>query len=80
MFANAVSHGGCDRVYSCGEVHNRNNRTMLDMRFVNLGLSVVDNVNNYMEKKSTCSFFMRSFKMGIRKRQHNEEYPWRLRT
>jgi len=51
IFANAVSHGGCDRVYSCGEVHTRKNKTMLDMTFVNLGLSVVDNVNNYMVKR-----------------------------
>ena len=69
IFANAVSHGGCDRVYSCGEVHNRNNRTMLDMTFVNLGLSVVDNVNNYMEKKnqpvlSSCEALKWAFVKG----------------
>lgn len=51
IFANAVSHGGCDRVYCCGEVHSRNNKTMLDMTFVNLGLSVVDNVNRFMEER-----------------------------
>lgn len=51
IFANAVSHGGCDRVYSCGEVHTRRNKTMLDITFVNLGLSVVDNVNNYLQEK-----------------------------
>lgn len=51
IFANAVSHGGCDRVYSCGEVHTRKSRTMLDITFVNLGLSVVDNVNRYLQEK-----------------------------
>lgn len=51
IFANAVSHGGCDRVYCCGEVHSRNNKTTLDMTFVNLGLSVVDNVNRFMDEK-----------------------------
>ena len=51
IFANAVSHGGCDRVYCCGEVHTRKNKTMLDMTFVNLGLSVVDNVNRYLQEK-----------------------------
>lgn len=56
IFANAVSHGGCDRVYSCGEVHTRKNRTMLDMTFVNLGLSVVDNVNDYMNRKGLPVF------------------------
>ena len=51
IFANAASHGGCSYVYSCGEVHTRNNKTMLDMTFVNLGRSVVDNVNKYMQER-----------------------------
>ena len=51
IFANAVSHGGCDYVYCCGEVHQRKGKTMLDMSFVNLGLSVVDNVNHYMQER-----------------------------
>ena len=51
IFANAVSHGGCSHVYSCGEVHSRKGKAMLDMTFVNLGLSVVDNVNNYLQGK-----------------------------
>lgn len=51
IFANAVSHGGCDNVYCCGEVHPRKGKTMLDMTIVNLGLSVVDNVNRYMQEK-----------------------------
>lgn len=51
IFANAVSHGGGSHVYSCGEVHTCRNKTMLDMTFVNLGLSVVDNVNHYMYEK-----------------------------
>lgn len=48
IFANAVSHGGLGSVYCCGEMHSRNNKNTLDMTFVNLGLSVVDNVNKYM--------------------------------
>lgn len=52
IFANAVSHGGCKYVYCCGEVHPRDGKTMLDMTFVNLGLSVIDNVNRYMEEKA----------------------------
>ena len=51
IFANAVSHGGCSHVYSCGELHTRMNKSMLDMTIVNLGLSVVDNVNNYMQER-----------------------------
>lgn len=51
IFANAVSHGGCSHVYSCGEVHSHKGKTVLDMTFVNLGLSVVDNVNNFMQEK-----------------------------
>lgn len=52
IFANAVDHGGCDNVYCCGEVHTRRNKTTLDMTFVNLGMSVVDNVNRYMTNKN----------------------------
>lgn len=51
IFANAVSHGGCERVYCCGEVHNHRNRTMLDITFVNLGRTVVENVNDFLISK-----------------------------
>lgn len=52
IFANAVSHGGCSHVYCCGEMHSRNNKNTLDMTIVNLGLSVVDNVNKYMSDRN----------------------------
>ena len=52
IFANAVSHGGCSHVYSCGEAHTRKGKSVLDMTIVNLGLSVVDNVNHYMQEKN----------------------------
>lgn len=48
IFANAVSHSGCNYVYCCGELHTRKGITMLDMTFVNLGLSVVENVNTFL--------------------------------
>lgn len=51
IFANAVSHSGCNHVYCCGEVHTRKGRTTLDMTFVNLGKSVVDNVNNFLTNR-----------------------------
>lgn len=51
IFANAVDHGNCDRFYCCGEVHTRKGKTMLDMTFVNLGTSIVENVNNYLSEK-----------------------------
>lgn len=51
IFANAVSHSGCSYVYCCGEVHTRKSKIMLDMTFVNLGKSVVDNVNVFMRSK-----------------------------
>lgn len=51
IFANAVDHGNCDYFYCCGEVHPRKGKTMLDMTFVNLGVPVVDNVNNFLKKK-----------------------------
>lgn len=51
IFANAVDHGNCDYFYCCGEVHPKNGKTMLDMTFVNLGVPVVDNVNNFLAGK-----------------------------
>lgn len=52
IFANAVSHGNSKAVYCCGEVHPRNGRTMLDMTFINLGTTVIHNVNNYLQKRN----------------------------
>lgn len=52
IFANAVSHGNSQSVYCCGEVHPRNGRTMLDMTFINLGTTVIHNVNNYLQRRS----------------------------
>ena len=54
IFANAVSHGGCNNVYCCGEVHTRDGRTMLDLTFVNLGRSVVENVNKFLMGKGAA--------------------------
>lgn len=51
IFANAIDHGNCDRFYCCGEVHPRKGKTMLDMTFVNLGTSIVENVNNFLSGK-----------------------------
>jgi len=55
IFANAVSHSGSKQVYCCGEVHSRMGRTMLDMTFVNLGKSVVENVNNFLMGRGKTS-------------------------
>lgn len=55
IFANAVSHSGSKRVYCCGEVHKRMGKTMLDITFVNLGKSVVENVNNYLTGRDKAS-------------------------
>lgn len=51
IFANAADHSGCLDFYCCGEVHARGGRNMLDMTFVNLGTSIVENVNNYLKSR-----------------------------
>ena len=51
IFANAIDHSGCRDFYCCGEVHPREGKNMLDMTFVNLGTSIVENVNNYLKSK-----------------------------
>ena len=51
VFANAVSNGGCENVYSCGECHELDKRPMLDMTITNLGRSIQENVNNFLCKR-----------------------------
>lgn len=51
VFANAVSHGGCDFVYCCGESHAANSAPMLDMTITNLGRTIPDNVNKFLQLK-----------------------------
>lgn len=69
IFANAVSHGNSKAVYCCGEVHPREGKTMLDMTFINLGTTVVDNVNGYLNKRkepqlSPCEALKWAFEEG----------------
>lgn len=49
IFANAVSHTGCKYIYCCGECHNHLGVPMLDMTLVNLGRTISENVNKYLE-------------------------------
>lgn len=51
IFANAASHGNCRHIYCCGEVHTRKGKSMMDMTFVNLGTTVVENVNTYLHAR-----------------------------
>lgn len=51
VFANAVSHTGCEYVYSCGECHEHEQIPMLDMTITNLGKTIPQNVNEYFAKK-----------------------------
>lgn len=52
IFANAVSHGNSKAVYCSGEVHPRKGKTMLDITFINLGTTVINNVNTYLQKRN----------------------------
>lgn len=69
IFANAASHGNCQYVYCCGEVHTRGRKTMMDMTFVNLGTTIVENVNAYLyarnnEELAPCKTLQWAFVKG----------------
>lgn len=51
VFANAVSHGGCEKVYICGECHESNNRPLLEMTITDLGRTIPENVNDFLVGK-----------------------------
>lgn len=69
IFANAVTHSGCQMVYCCGESHTRMGRPMLDMAIVNMGRTIPDNVNEYLvntfeSPRSPCECVEWAFQKG----------------
>lgn len=50
IYANAVTHGGTDYVYSCGEYMEDTHR--LDMTIIDCGQTIPGNVNDFFAKKS----------------------------
>lgn len=52
IFVNAVSHGECDYVYSCGEYDGSKTPPVLDMTIVDRGHSIPSRVNDFMKRHS----------------------------
>lgn len=50
IYANAVTHGGTDYVYSCGEYMEETHR--LDMTIIDCGQTIPGNVNDFLAKKN----------------------------
>ncbi|MEI6820836.1 MAG: ATP-binding protein [Bacteroidota bacterium] len=48
IYSNAVIHGNCDFVYSCGQFYPNNNPPRIDFTIVDLGKSIQKNVNEYL--------------------------------
>lgn len=51
IFVNAVSHGECSHVYSCGEYDASKNPPSLDMTIVDRGHSIPFKVNDFMKRR-----------------------------
>lgn len=51
IFVNAVSHGECANVYSCGEYDKTKHPPCLDITIVDCGHSIPQKVNDFMTKK-----------------------------
>lgn len=50
IFINAVQHGACNAIYSCGERHGREHKT-LDVTIVDRGHTIYKLVNEYIEQR-----------------------------
>jgi len=48
IFNNAVIHGNCKKIFTCGQYYPAKNR--LDFTIVNLGKTIKENVNEYLNK------------------------------
>ncbi|MGD9155434.1 MAG: ATP-binding protein [Bacillota bacterium] len=49
IFNNAVIHGNCKNIFSCGQYYRKHEK--LDFTIVNLGTTIKANVKNYLKKK-----------------------------
>jgi hypothetical protein len=49
IFNNAVIHGNCKNIFSCGQYYHRYKK--LDFTIVDLGITIKANVKNYLKKK-----------------------------
>lgn len=52
IFENARTHGKCEYIHSCGQYYPQNIPARLDMTIVDVGNTILNNVNNYFLTKS----------------------------
>ncbi len=50
IFSNAILHGHCEYVYSCGQYYPRKSPPRIDLTIVDIGQTIKANVNNYLGK------------------------------
>jgi len=62
IFNNAVIHGNCKNIFSCGQYYRTNKK--LDFTIVNLGTTIKANVKNYLKKKSNQNSIRWAVKEG----------------
>ncbi|MDD3877956.1 MAG: hypothetical protein PHT69_15145 [Bacteroidales bacterium] len=53
IYSNAVIHGDCDFVYSCGQYFPRKSPPHIDFTIVDMGRSIKTNVNEYLNVNKT---------------------------
>lgn len=53
IFSNAVIHGDCQYVYSCGQLYPRKEISCINFTIVDLGKTIKNNVNSFLESNMT---------------------------
>lgn len=57
IFENARTHGKCEYIHTCGQYFPQNIPARLDMTIVDVGNTILSNVNNYFATKSLKQMF-----------------------
>lgn len=57
IFENAITHGKCSYVYTCGQYFPRQEPAKLNMTIVDHGITIVNNVNEYHIKRGLSKIF-----------------------
>jgi hypothetical protein len=53
IFSNAVLHGNCDSIFSCGQYYPQNQPPLIDFTIVDLGNTIKQNVNQFLNSSLT---------------------------
>ncbi len=55
LFENAITHGECNFIYTCGQYFPRKNPPRMDITIVDMGVTIKKNVNNYLNSNLSGS-------------------------